>query len=785
MAHDTSLNDEQIRALYSNAQDTLVIASPGSGKTRLLIERLFWVFRDGQEKSIVALTFTDKAAQEMRERANRIYQTLPSSEQQLFDSRVVITTIHGYLQRLLLNDVFQSSFLGAQLLDGKEFEFFLRDNIFTFVSQLPSLESAYLEQLDPEQLISMVSLLREAKHLRPHGQTSVINANEQLWLQVKINTEAQIRLCFKNFIWALEEGALKQVLWPFLLNVDTSDGHLLLDMVSQIESHVYRKRLNLECKKYKDSLFEYYSLAQALAVPAVVERQHLLSTLSLLAEQIDLAYLDFKQQNQAFDYTDLEQKMRLCLQDAQNQERMARAIGHLLIDEVQDINPVQHEILESLGRYAQVFKVGDPRQAIYGFRHSQVEIILNMWEHMPPHARFELCANYRSVKEIIDCANHFWQSTHPHHSFKPMLAASFLNVTTPNDSACLGVRLIVLDKNNTDENTQFHPELIDLKESLIPTLLKTYKEKDIAILCRKTKHVEQVSRDLMQSGFMVNATVKCLFSQDLFCKDIITLVDAFLDPEHDEHLWALLRSRFFDVPLSVLLTQFSVFKKQHKETTNRVRAYEFFIKSQAWTPIQLARRALFLQFAQSLSMPLSKRLLGFLKAIHAHDEVAGHADIFKLISNAEALGYAPEAIKKRLLLGETSKQIGQTEGISVLTMHASKGLEWPVVILPFSNQRFVYRGHEKSIALLPQGACSIRGHWPSDGILAAIDSVAQKRFYEEEFRLLYVAITRAQKQLIITSLPGTQKRKSQINEEHSLTDLMHAMGQLPMPDKIN
>ena len=102
------LNDRQAAAAHRVGQDVCTIAGPGSGKTRVLIERFAWLIRERgvSPERILAITFTDKAAGEMRDRAVRAFDDLPELRESI--ERARISTVHAFCARLLRENAIEA-----------------------------------------------------------------------------------------------------------------------------------------------------------------------------------------------------------------------------------------------------------------------------------------------------------------------------------------------------------------------------------------------------------------------------------------------------------------------------------------------------------------------------------------------------------------------------------------------------------------------------------------------------------------------------------------------------
>lgn len=125
-----------------------------------------------------------------------------------------------------------------------------------------------------------------------------------------------------------------------------------------------------------------------------------------LVQKIFTAYRERKQQNSYFDYDDILHRFAKVLHDDPVvREKVASQYEHFLIDEMQDTNPLQWLILQSLAEYAHLFCVGDDAQSIYAFRGADFRNVHSFNERLPGATTLKLQQNYRSTQPILNLSN--------------------------------------------------------------------------------------------------------------------------------------------------------------------------------------------------------------------------------------------------------------------------------------------------------------------------------------------------------------------------------------------
>ena len=286
----TGLNVEQRRAVTAPPGPIIVVAGPGSGKTRVLTHRIAWYVREWEVNpyQIVAVTFTNKAATEMRERAVKLLGGVTLGTQ--------IRTFHSLCARLLRQEFARTEF-GANFL------------IYDTVDQRAAIKQAIAEANITQQQYS------------PNHYLNAISAAKN-----------QLR---------------------------TSSDYVTKDYFSELVSRVY----------------PHYE--------------------QLLAR------------NDARDFDDLLlHAVQLFQQNSDIREKYQRFFKHLLIDEFQDTNYAQYEFIRLLSPpNKNLFVVGDPNQAIYGFRGADYRNLIRFRADYPGAEEITLFRNYRSPQFVLDLAS--------------------------------------------------------------------------------------------------------------------------------------------------------------------------------------------------------------------------------------------------------------------------------------------------------------------------------------------------------------------------------------------
>ncbi|MDE1836170.1 MAG: UvrD-helicase domain-containing protein [Euryarchaeota archaeon] len=557
-----------------------------------------------------------------------------------------------------------------------------------------------------------------------------------------------------------------------------------------------------------------------------------LPRLADLWEQVQREYAQLKRERGALDFDDLEETALLLVSDPDMGDRIRAGIRHLLVDEFQDVSPRQLRLLlllrgrEPPGRRA-LFAVGDPKQSIYAFRGAR-GALRELRTALPglKQARLERTRRFRDP--LASFVNHLSSSLLPSEAidgpYTPILPADPLAATAPSPT---GVEVVWLEGRaratpsipRDEVRRQLESKFIDptlpgpvaSEESLERSeaaFIATWVEEvlrqgrrvgswrpgdgkedhalapgDIAVLLSYRRHQEEYVAALRARGLKVVTHPGAGFHDRPEVLDVLNLL-AVLAREGDEvALYALLRSPIFGCSDEEIATWFLPFsttpplsdalaRRARDEPSSR--AAEVSGCLERWR----ARRS------NSAPSELLRDILEEVGAwgVWADDGRGGRAvaniekllDIVRGLPGAGVVGLS--AIHQHLLeLSERERDEPEAgvelarDAINVMTVHAAKGLEFPVVIVPGLQRQWTRPGGPLLVSLTGEVALAPRDAsdevdspetGEKDELLAAYERVKGDLARDEEHearRLLYVAVTRAREQILLTCV---QRRSS-------------------------
>jgi DNA helicase-2/ATP-dependent DNA helicase PcrA len=435
-------------------------------------------------------------------------------------------------------------------------------------------------------------------------------------------------------------------------------------------------------------------------------------------ERIFQMYKQEMNRNKLIDFDDMVLLCRNLLAERPDTLKLwQQRFQYILVDEFQDICPLQYEVVRMLAKpQDNLFIVGDDDQSIYGFRGSKPEIMLNFTKEYPKAEQVLLDVNYRSRQGIVDTAARL--IAHNKMRFDKAVRAQ----NKQND----GVKIYSFQSKSKQAES-------------IALLIKQYialpdtKYSDIAILYRTNNHTIYTADRLMREGipFTMKEKPKNIYESPV-AKDIIAYMRYALYETNQEDFLRIMNKPVRYIKRSTVPR--GAFKMRELIDNNHATGYvvqnilEFydelhFIKSlNPFSAVNFIRKGVgngtgYDAYLKKQAAEKGKDVSEEFEELEELMRLSREFETIELwlehIENYDAILYEIAQQEKRL------KKMN-TDAVSMVTMHASKGLEWDVVILPDVNEGVI--PHKKAV---------------TDAEL------------EEERRMFYVAMTRAKQHLFI------------------------------------
>lgn len=436
---------------------------------------------------------------------------------------------------------------------------------------------------------------------------------------------------------------------------------------------------------------------------------------------------------------------------------------YILVDEFQDVNYAQYQLSKLLaGEKANFMATGDDDQSIYRFRGAAVSNILQFRKDYKDSKLIVLTENYRSSQTILDSAYRLIQNNNPDR----------LEVVEKIDK-----RLASQLKMNSSQVQFIHESRVELEadsvsHKIVALVEQGYDYKDFAILVRANNHAEPFIRSLERSGIPHQFLGPGKLFKQTEIIDLVAFLKVLYDQNDSQSLFRLLSMSNFEISPRELgifmsharkynLTLFEAFEyigEMKLSQDKFVNVYKLLEKGLSKLPSESAGQILYdfieeagflqkyinpqNQEAQQQAANLAK-FFDKLKAYEIEHEDASVFAVVDWINLATELGESPAA---------ATTDWTQNNAVNILTVHSSKGLEFPIVFLVnLVSQRFPTNRRADAIPI------------PEELIK---ESLPEGDFHlQEERRLMYVGMTRAQQHLFLTAADfySDAKRKKKLS----------------------
>ena len=483
------------------------------------------------------------------------------------------------------------------------------------------------------------------------------------------------------------------------------------------------KELNFDPKEIRPRTIQYKisDAKNQLIKPEMYKERFVQSTLDDITARVYEIYVVRLKQNNAMDFDDLLIKpIELFEEHPDILEKYQDRFKYILIDEYQDTNNAQYTVTQMLAKkYKNICVVGDDAQSIYSFRGADISNILNFKKDYENAVEVPLEQNYRSTKHILQCADSIIKRN------KKQIEKT---LWTDNDEGDTVTLLENFDER--DEANRIANYIQDLN------LRHGYKNNNFAILYR-TNYQSRVFEEAFRRKNIAYQLVGGLsFYQRKEIKDVVAYLTLLVNPEDEQALLRIINEPSRGIGNKTL----NDLLKRSRNAGESVWSILQNVESADLYKPAKARIGEFVLMIKNLRdmlesgatiLDVTKKLLeksGYLKSLVEENSAQSLTRRDNVLELQNAIAYYQQNTKKPklanflqeiTLITDTDKYDEDKPAVTLMTVHASKGLEFPVVFIV---------GLEEN--LFPMG--------PREG---------EEANYEEERRLFYVAITRAEKHL--------------------------------------
>jgi len=786
---------------YLDVNKSVIISSPaGSGKTEKLARRYIALLKKGVDvERILAITFTDKAAAEMKQ---RILKILREEDEGLFRrllekmSLMRVSTIHSFCGTLLRRFSFEATIdPNYKIEDAIDSRIAWEEVLYEVLMEAGRGESGYeffLEVLGErgfrglDYLRNTIDYLFEKRPFSLEAET-FISSTSTTSLINELKTWEGAQEAIEDYKRVFEEDSLERLV--------SLERYFL---TAQKEPRKTPPKALKGIVNYQDWALKMYKYWRSKKLEDYIKRTERIRS---IFKRCFERYTDRKMARGILDFSDLEYLTYKMLTENPEWANILHAFDektdHILVDEFQDTNNFQWAILDKLteewrsglgakreeGIKPTIFLVGDEKQSIYFFRGANVEVFhrakekLKKWLGKEFYYE-EVKENFRSSVAIIDFTNHVFSKIMQTEQDSPPWMTRYTPFvgcrTTESISDTGRVELILLDEEE-DGITLAKQKEAEVLAKRIQGLVGSFqiadrdtrqqracRYMDIAVLLRRRTHLKKYEDALRQHNIPFVVVKGIGFYQEPEVAMLRALVYFLSNPKDDYSLYILLKSPLFMIDEVTIIKGMStegdcLFSKL-QNISNQLN----YLKG--LNGLNNSLRLLEEWFSQLPHTPVSElieKALVETKAWRYFYEPQKQANIKKFIrlvedleANGKSLFKIRDFLERTYNKEEEPKANVNTEGmdaVRIMTIHAAKGLEFPVVFIPGLEEPFISRTND-SLVYEKNGRLFLKSE-PESSIRRQDEDflLHLKKEEEEQKRLLYVAVTRAEDALFLIS----------------------------------
>ncbi|MGR9050887.1 helicase-exonuclease AddAB subunit AddA [Halobacillus faecis] len=887
---------EQERAIYSHGSNILVAAAAGSGKTAVLVERIIQKLLHKDDPvdidSLLVVTFTNAAAQEMR---NRVGQALakaleenPGShhlkKQLSLLQNASISTLHSFCMEVVrryaylldldpgfrIADTVESDLIQQEVLEelfedwyGKEGE--EQQRFFDVVERFSSDRS----DLDVEKLVldlytfatqnpwpdawidQMVDMYNVAD-VESEADLPWLNLlKQEVFSQLKaMETEARQVLELTRepdgpYAYAETAESDLELIQQAKGALAHSWSEMQSFMAGQKFATLSRKKMDCHAdkkekakkvrdrykKRWNEVRDEWFSRSLESYLKDMQDLHPVMEQLAVIVKDFKERYEQLKKEKAIVDFSDLEHYcLHILLDDtatpvdlvpSQVAESFQKQFSEVLIDEYQDTNLVQETLLRLLteGKGAgHLFMVGDVKQSIYRFRHAEPSLFLNKYKlygnDENEGERIDLARNFRSRKQVLDATNYIFRQVLDEEvgemeyekEAELIYSNKIYDELTADDA---DAELFLIDRESQESDSEEDEAYKDLEKAQLEAraygkmirkwlgyedgepLQVVDKEtgtkrplqyRDIVILMRSMTWASTIVDELKQQGIPIYAELSTGYFEAIEIKVMLSLLKVIDNPMQDIPLASVLKSPIVGLDedelakIRLVKKRATYYEAMQAYTVKddlgrkvdeflrllksfRERARQGALSELIW---DIFRETGYYDFVGG--MPGGRQRQANLRALYDRArsyEATSFRGLFRFLRFIERMEERGDDLGSARALGE------QEDVVRIMTIHKSKGLEFPVVILGAMDKQFNMMDLKNRYLLHKDYGFGSRYINPEKRLMYptlayhALKEAKRRELLAEEMRVLYVALTRAKEKLVMVGNVASFEKKQE------------------------
>ena len=567
------------------------------------------------------------------------------------------------------------------------------------------------------------------------------------------------------------------------------------------------------------------------AIDDIKYMQGILDALKNLVLSFEEKFQESKLKKNVIDFNDIEHfALKLLIKKDSSMQYVETDVAkeykekyvEIAIDEYQDSNLIQDYILRTISKNNNIFMVGDVKQSIYKFRQAMPKLFIDKFENynfkeeakeQSKGIKIVLSKNFRSREEVLKTANQVFQAIMSKqigdvdYSNQDYLNAGAVFEKPKNDINYAGKpELHIIDIKTDDVEIEDLPDNISLEAEYVAKRINelinsnyqvfdksgyrkaTYK--DFVILLRTTNNVAQIfEKELMLRDIPVYSDMSSEYIKSTEIETILSLLKIIDNPNQDIALVTILRSPIYHFDDNELInirladrngTFYEALQKARDEIKGSLKdkidsflnQIELFREKQEYMPLNEFIWYIYEETGYSSYIMLTPN--GALKMANlkmlfqrAKDyESASFKGLYNFVNYIERMKKSNQDFGAAKIIGESENVV------RIMSIHKSKGLEFPIVFICGTGKGFNFRDLNERVLLHndigfgPKYINYSRQIEYDTLAKEAVKQVSRREEVSEEMRILYVALTRAKEKVIIV---GNQKDAyKKINEKEEL-----------------
>ena len=823
--------EEQQLAIDKENTNIIVSAGAGSGKTAVLTARVIRKLKSGVGiNHLLILTFTKKAAKEMKERIRKAIIADESIIKELdyLDSSY-ITTFDSFA----LSIVKKYSYLLNVRKDVK-----IADSSIIYFKKKAILDEIFenLYKEKDEQFLKLISdfTIKDDRDIKKHifdiSNKLDLKYNKEEYLDGYIESyykENNFENLYKEYLEILK-GKIKEIndkleelshhadtdfflkyndAFIPLLGSETYDEieknsvisftHLRLPSNSSDEA----KSLKEEVKSCLDNLVKImpWSSYDELKESFFSTKEYIYPIVKII-KMLDSKINEFKHQKDIYDFTDISKMaIRVLKENDDVKEELKYFFKEIMIDEYQDTSDLQEEFVKMIDN-DDVYMVGDIKQSIYRFRNANPYLFKYKYDTYAQNNggfKIDLTKNFRSRLEVIDNVNLIFSAIMNDSlggaDYKVSHKMIFGNKTYIEEGLTTQNNNLEIYNYEYDKTSPYSKEEIeifciakDIKEKIEnkyqifdkdKKILRDITYNDFAILLDKSKSFDLYKKVFEYLGIPLTIYTSLNITKEIeisLIKNILKLIISASEKKYDTEF----KYAFTSIARSYL------FEYTDEEIFNYARYSNYSESSIMKIVNEIKEDITSLSLGEIMSLVISKFSLYTkgIKSGNIENKISSIDSILSIATDLGSVGYGIyefydylENLTEEEYKLEVKKQDYISDSVKIMTIHASKGLEFSICYFASLHSKFNIQDLNDKFSYSEK--YGIITPYYNEGIGKTFIKMLYKENYineeiSEKIRLFYVALTRAkEKMIMVTSLDGA-KENVQIKDARSFLNML-------------